>query len=172
MGSHDDQPNRPSVRPSVEKEKKKEAASYFMGNKGPLGSLGCRRGGTRTRYPLSARRRDRETGRQQTTGILKAKQEIINCMESGVRDSEETTPKFVFSFCMKELAKRLAANEATTPAIGISATCGEDEFAWDAAGEGHARRRNKRPGHRQFFAENHQEMGGRESRLVIFQFSG
>ena len=63
--------------------------------------------------------RQRETDRQQTTGILKAKQEIINCKESGVRDSEETTPKFVFSFCMKELAKRLAANEATTPAIGI-----------------------------------------------------
>ena len=98
--------------------------------------MDSRRGGTRTRYPLSARRRDRETDRQQTTGILKAKQEIINCKESGVRDSEETTPKFVFSFCMKELAKRLAANEATTPTIGISATCGEDEFAWDdAAGE-------------------------------------
>ena len=57
---------QPSVRPSVEKEKKKEAASYsyFMGNKGPLWSLGCRRGGTRTRYPLSARRRDRQRDRQ------------------------------------------------------------------------------------------------------------
>ena len=56
-------------------------------------------------------------------------------MESGARDSEETTPEFVFFFRMKEFAKRLVANEATTPTIGICATCGEDEFAWDAADE-------------------------------------
>ena len=71
---------------------------------------------------------------------------------------------------MKELAKRLAANEATTPAIGISATCGEDEFAWDAARRARDTREEGeiRDPDIVSSSQNIIKGSGRESRHVVF----